>query len=117
METSAATTHVLPQHLVSRLECKQGAVRAVRFNVDGQYCITCGSDKSVKLWNPKRNLLLKVGRPGCAVSFDEHLDRRRLLSSCRRTPATATKCSMPAARATIRRSPLAAWTRWSSSGR
>lgn len=29
-------------------------------SVDGNYCITCGSDKSVKLWNPLRNLLLKT---------------------------------------------------------
>ena len=27
---------------------------------DGNYCLTCGSDKSVKLWNPHRNLLLKT---------------------------------------------------------
>lgn len=26
---------------------------------DGNYCLTCGSDKSVKLWNPHRKLLLK----------------------------------------------------------
>ena len=29
------------------------------FTVDGTYCLTCGSDKSVKLWNPHRSLLLK----------------------------------------------------------
>ncbi|XP_071497727.1 WD repeat domain-containing protein 83-like [Diadema antillarum] len=49
----------LPTKLTEILDCKQGAVRAVRFNVDGNYCMTCGSDKSLKLWNPKRNLLLK----------------------------------------------------------
>jgi len=42
------------------LSCKQGAVRAVRFNVDGNYCLTCGSDKSLKLWNPQRGILLKT---------------------------------------------------------
>ncbi|MPC20594.1 WD repeat domain-containing protein 83-like [Portunus trituberculatus] len=47
-----------PTHLVRVLECKQGAVRAVRFNVDGGYCLTCGSDKSVKLWNPHKGTLL-----------------------------------------------------------
>lgn len=31
------------------------------FNVvDGEYCLTCGSDKSVKLWNPYRGALLKT---------------------------------------------------------
>ncbi|CAG2112757.1 unnamed protein product, partial [Medioppia subpectinata] len=27
---------------------------------DGDYCITGGSDKSVKLWNPSKGLLLKT---------------------------------------------------------
>lgn len=52
------TTDV-PTKLVHEQNCKQGAVRAVRFNVDGLYCLSCGSDKSVKLWNPHRLLLLK----------------------------------------------------------
>ncbi len=45
--------------LVDTVECKQGAVRTVRFNVDGNYCMTGGSDKSVKLWNPHKGVLLK----------------------------------------------------------
>ncbi|XP_067948894.1 WD repeat domain-containing protein 83-like [Watersipora subatra] len=36
-----------------------GAVRSVRFNKDGNYMLTCGSDKTVKLWNPSRQLLIK----------------------------------------------------------
>ncbi|XP_078575097.1 WD repeat domain-containing protein 83-like [Branchiostoma floridae x Branchiostoma japonicum] len=47
-----ATT--LPTKVARTLECKQGAVRAVRFNDDGNYCLTCGSDKSIKLWNPHK---------------------------------------------------------------
>lgn len=27
---------------------------------DSKYCLTCGSDKSVKLWNPHRALFLKA---------------------------------------------------------
>ena len=27
---------------------------------DGNYCLTCGSDKTVKLWNPHTGLLLKT---------------------------------------------------------
>ncbi|CAH0404043.1 unnamed protein product [Chilo suppressalis] len=42
------------------LKCKQQVVRAVRFNVDGTYCLTCGADKKIKLWNPHRELLLKT---------------------------------------------------------
>ncbi|KAM4749189.1 WD repeat domain-containing protein 83 [Rhinophrynus dorsalis] len=50
----------LPRVLQRRLDCNQGAVRAVRFNVDGNYCMTCGSDKSLKLWNPHKGTLLKT---------------------------------------------------------
>lgn len=42
------------------IECKQGSVRAVRFNIDGTYCLTCGADKKIKLWNPHRQLHLKT---------------------------------------------------------
>uniref|UniRef100_A0A023EQF1 WD repeat domain-containing protein 83 n=1 Tax=Aedes albopictus TaxID=7160 RepID=A0A023EQF1_AEDAL len=42
------------------IECNQGAVRAVRYNVDGSYCLSCGSDKKIKLWNPYSGLLLKT---------------------------------------------------------
>ncbi|XP_066939396.1 WD repeat domain-containing protein 83 [Macrobrachium rosenbergii] len=48
----------LPRKILRILECKQGAVRAVRFNVDGGYCLSCGSDKSIKLWNPHKGTLL-----------------------------------------------------------
>ncbi|XP_022184727.2 WD repeat domain-containing protein 83 [Nilaparvata lugens] len=46
--------------VLKTIDCKQGAVRAVRFNVDGAYCITCGGDKKLKLWNPHTSLLLKT---------------------------------------------------------
>lgn len=26
---------------------------------DGNYCMTCGNDKSIKLWNPTRQMLIK----------------------------------------------------------
>ncbi|XP_017883532.1 WD repeat domain-containing protein 83 [Ceratina calcarata] len=46
--------------LLRELDCKQGAVRAVRFSVDGAYCLTCGSDRKLKLWNPHRGVTLKT---------------------------------------------------------
>jgi len=46
--------------VANEIPCKQGAVRAVRFNVDGEYAITCGSDKSLKLWNPYKGTVLKT---------------------------------------------------------
>ncbi|CAH2065066.1 unnamed protein product, partial [Iphiclides podalirius] len=42
------------------IKCKQQTIRAVRFNIDGTYCLTCGADKKIKLWNPHRELLLKT---------------------------------------------------------
>lgn len=51
---------VVANKQTQNISCKQGAVRAVRFNVDGNYCLTCGSDKSLKLWNPQRGILLKT---------------------------------------------------------
>ncbi|CAL7950128.1 unnamed protein product [Xylocopa violacea] len=46
--------------LLREIDCKQGAVRAVRFSVDGAYCLTCGSDRKLKLWNPYRGVTLKT---------------------------------------------------------
>ncbi|KAG7306707.1 hypothetical protein JYU34_008132 [Plutella xylostella] len=42
------------------LKCKQQVIRAVRFNVDGSYCLTCGADKKIKLWNPHKEIPLKT---------------------------------------------------------
>lgn len=42
------------------IDCKQGAVRAVRYSVDGNYCFTAGQDKSMKLWNPLKGNVLKT---------------------------------------------------------
>lgn len=30
------------------------------FLVDGAYCLTCGSDRKLKLWNPYRGVILKT---------------------------------------------------------
>ncbi|XP_028967210.1 WD repeat domain-containing protein 83 [Galendromus occidentalis] len=44
----------------SILDCRQGAVRAVRYNVDGCYALTAGSDRTVKLWNPSKGTCLQT---------------------------------------------------------
>lgn len=62
-------------NFTKEIDCKQGAVRAVRFSVDGSYCVTCGSDRRIKLWNPHRHVLLKT----YAGHGDEVLDA---FSSC-----------------------------------
>ncbi|KAG7202840.1 hypothetical protein KM043_009993 [Ampulex compressa] len=45
---------------VKEIDCKQGAVRSVRFSVDGAYTLTCGSDRKLKLWNPHKGIVLKT---------------------------------------------------------
>ncbi|TGZ57819.1 hypothetical protein CRM22_009867 [Opisthorchis felineus] len=50
----------LPTQASRRLHCHQSAVRAARFNSDGQYCVTAGGDKTIKLWNPYKGRLLKT---------------------------------------------------------
>ena len=46
--------------LVDKFGGIQGAIRAVRFNKDGNYCISCGADKTVVLWNPYKKLKLQT---------------------------------------------------------
>ncbi|EFA78839.1 WD40 repeat-containing protein [Heterostelium album PN500] len=36
----------------------QGSVLVVRFNNDGQYCLSGSQDKTIKLWNPSKELLI-----------------------------------------------------------
>lgn len=45
---------------LAKFDAQQGAIRAVRFNKDGNYCITCGADKTVKLWNPYKQTRLQT---------------------------------------------------------
>ena len=56
----ASTDTELPTLKILVVDCRQGAVRAVRYSVDGNYCMTAGQDKSVKLWNPNKGRPLKT---------------------------------------------------------
>uniref|UniRef100_A0A914YE27 WD repeat domain-containing protein 83 n=1 Tax=Panagrolaimus superbus TaxID=310955 RepID=A0A914YE27_9BILA len=55
---SSGTSRNLPTTLVHSFCCNQGALRTVRFNNDGNYCLTGGVDKTVALWNPFKATLL-----------------------------------------------------------
>ncbi|XP_016303667.1 WD repeat domain-containing protein 83-like [Sinocyclocheilus anshuiensis] len=72
----------LPQHLLRTVECQQGAVRAVRFNADGNYVLTCGSDKSLKLWSVRRGLMVKTytGHGYEVLDVDRSYDNSQLCS-------------------------------------
>mmetsp|Transcript_14229 Transcript_14229/g.27306 ORF Transcript_14229/g.27306 Transcript_14229/m.27306 type:complete len:313 (-) Transcript_14229:1216-2154(-) len=50
----------LPVALYGTLVGHEGPVLAARFNHNGQYCLTCGKDRTVRLWNPARELCLKT---------------------------------------------------------
>ncbi|CAI6364688.1 unnamed protein product [Macrosiphum euphorbiae] len=67
---------------VSNIKCDQGAIRSVRFNVDGEYCLTCGSDKKIKLWNPFKELCLKTyaGHGDCVMDACGSCDSSELAS-------------------------------------
>ncbi|ODM90774.1 WD repeat domain-containing protein 83 [Orchesella cincta] len=62
--------------------CKQGALRAVRYNVDGEYVLTCGSDRTIKLWNPEKSLLLSSyqGHSGDVLDVRGSCDNSQLAS-------------------------------------
>uniref|UniRef100_A0A3B5A6W6 WD repeat domain-containing protein 83 n=1 Tax=Stegastes partitus TaxID=144197 RepID=A0A3B5A6W6_9TELE len=72
----------LPQHLLRTIDCQQGAVRAVRFNADGNYLLSCGSDKSLKLWSVSRGTLLKTysGHGYEVLDADSSYDNSQLCS-------------------------------------
>lgn len=57
--TSISSKPYHPYVLESNIACEQGAVRRVRYTHTGTYMLTCGVDKTIKLWNPQRKLLLK----------------------------------------------------------
>lgn len=49
----------LPTREVNILRGHEGAVLAVRFNGNGNYCLSCGRDRTLRLWNPHRGLPIK----------------------------------------------------------
>ncbi|GLC44480.1 hypothetical protein PLESTB_000068800 [Pleodorina starrii] len=42
------------------LKGHEGAVLAVRFNPHGSYCVSCGKDRTIRLWNPHSGVLVKT---------------------------------------------------------
>lgn len=50
----------LPTKEANVLKGHEGAVLAVRFNKDGNYCLSCGKDRTLRLWNPHKGILIKI---------------------------------------------------------
>ncbi|KAJ5067617.1 wd40 repeat protein [Anaeramoeba ignava] len=49
-----------PSKLVHTLVGHEGSVLCVKFNYNGKYCLSCGQDRSVRLWNPHTGKLIKT---------------------------------------------------------
>ncbi|RVW52042.1 WD repeat domain-containing protein 83 [Vitis vinifera] len=50
----------LPKKEANVLRGHEGAVLAARFNGDGNYCLSCGKDRTIRLWNPHRGIHIKT---------------------------------------------------------
>lgn len=50
----------LPRTEANVLRGHEGAVLAARFNWNGEYCLSCGKDRTIRLWNPHRGLHIKT---------------------------------------------------------
>ncbi|KAI9483390.1 MAG: WD40-repeat-containing domain protein [Benjaminiella poitrasii] len=49
---------IYPTKIESTLKGHKGPINAVRYNKNGQYCLSAGRDRAVRLWNPATGLLL-----------------------------------------------------------
>lgn len=47
-----------PTRIELTLKGHKGAVNDVCYNKTGQYCLSAGRDRSIRLWNPTTGLLL-----------------------------------------------------------
>jgi len=50
----------LPRKEVNVLKGHEGGVLAARFNSDGNYILSCGKDRTIRLWNPHRGIHIKT---------------------------------------------------------
>ena len=74
----------LPYIRINEFKAHDTGVRAVRFNNDGQYCMSCGNDKSLKLWNPYKEILLNTytGHGLEVLDADASADNSQLVRYC-----------------------------------
>jgi mitogen-activated protein kinase organizer 1 len=56
---SLPTEHLPTKLAITLSGHHDGPVLAVRFNSSGSYCLSCGRDRTVKLWNPHKGTCIK----------------------------------------------------------
>lgn len=71
-EVPKKETHVLRGH--------EGAVLAARFNSDGNYFLSCGKDRTLRLWNPHRGIHIKTYKGHGREIRDVHVTSYDFLS-------------------------------------
>ena len=64
----AAPPERFPTAPLHTLEGHEGAVLALVFNSTGTYCLSCGKDRTLRLWNPHRGTLIKTYTGGGQLS-------------------------------------------------
>jgi len=57
---AGTSTQQLPSEVAFHMKGHSGAVLAVRFNAQGSYCLSCGKDRTLRLWNPHKGILIKT---------------------------------------------------------
>ncbi|XP_048501975.1 uncharacterized protein LOC104895481 isoform X2 [Beta vulgaris subsp. vulgaris] len=72
----------LPTKEASVLRGHEGGVLAARFNGDGNYCLSCGKDRTIRLWNPHRGIHIKTYKSHGREVRDVHVtsDNSKLIS-------------------------------------
>ncbi|XP_031116084.1 WD repeat domain-containing protein 83 [Ipomoea triloba] len=72
----------LPKREANVLRGHEGAVLAVRFNSNGEYCLSCGRDRTIRLWNPHRGIQIKTYKSHGREVRDVHVtsDNSKLCS-------------------------------------
>jgi len=84
---SSGTTHPvmlaparLPTTTHATLIGHEGPVLCVRFNKDGKYVLTCGKDRTFKLWNPRNGCCIKTysGHAHPVLDIDTANDNSRV---------------------------------------
>ena len=101
----------LPLFPVSRLVGHDGPVCLVRFTEDGNYCLTAGSDRTIRLWNPSRldPAVSPSPQPVPATAHHQQLteSHQQISSSSFDHPIDRLPCALPIQKYEVRHTPTA----------